>query len=855
MKMNPKELILDIQGRILKSDKDFVLDSLAGATESLEMAFPGTGHFLMEFIQNSDDANSKVMKIEINENNVTIFNDGDFFESEDIKSICKVGRSSKTPTENIGYLGVGFKSVFLISDSPHICSGDYRFKFDKNNWDNDEQIPWQLIPIWIDETVGHQNDNWSTKFILNFPEKINPGTIQLIEDEVTNEHLNNRIILFIRNIKKIIIYDAIKDLKREIIKSDNLSKIDDYEIYSVKEYENDELKNENQWLVFRKKVEIDEEIKKDPNLHLSRKNLIEREVLVAFRLDENNSLQREEKGTAHTGVFSFLPLKETKSGLHFLIQSDFITTTARTDILRDSLWNQWITNEIFKLIIEKCIPSFKNDDNWKMNFTYILYSSDGGHELFEEYLKQPLNQYLQENDVLISEDETFVGLNEIISINQEIRKLFSKEDIGFLYPDKISKHVNCVTHPYLSSSKGPDDIYDFINSSESELLIKSKAANKDFDWFKIIFAMMVDKYTFNYFYINCHHYNVDFDDFWIKIYNFYKPIILTDDYDVVKINGCYINPKDIEIPEHLNEKFKIVHPKLVADEKFMEFRNKLNEERHHYSPPNTKVIKEITDEDIINELKLQDTLEMDENKWFSLPNEEKIKKIENIKNLWEKYSIPLTDYTFLTLKSKSNRWEKPEILIFPTEYKPEHNIEILIKKELLDFPFEFVDPIFVDGIEDENEILKWLRFLKELDVDKIVMKSKKDGGKKEDIVHRIGILTAKKFEECEKKRKPRVLDESEKTGYDIESNSENGEMFIEVKATSKSHHDIFLTVNEFKSLKDKKDKYFVYVVTDVLNEPLLHVSNGYKLLEIPDTKIIIPFEKWSNNAKEEEYKP
>ena len=107
----------------------------------------------------------------------------------------------------------------------------------------------------------------------------------------------------------------------------------------------------------------------------------------------------------------------------------------------------------------------------------------------------------------------------------------------------------------------------------------------------------------------------------------------------------------------------------------------------------------------------------------------------------------------------------------------------------------------------------------------------------------------------EKKRNLRVLDESEKTGYDIESNSENGEMFIEVKATSKSHHDIFLTVNEFKSLRDKKDKYFVYVVTDVLNEPLLHVSNGYKLLEIPDTKIIIPFKKWSNNAKEEEYKP
>jgi len=854
MKINPKELILDIQDRILKSDKDFVLDSLAGATESLEMAFPGTGHFLMEFIQNSDDAKSEVMKIEINENNVTIFNDGDFFESDDIKSICKVGRSSKTPTENIGYLGVGFKSVFLISDSPHIFSGDYRFKFDKNYWDNDEKIPWQLIPIWIEEPVVPQNDNWSTKFNLNFPEKIDQNTIQLIEDEVTNEHLNNRIVLFIKNIKNIIIYNAINDFKREIIKSDNLSKIDDYEIYSVEEYENDELKYKNQWLVFRKKVKIDEKIKKDPNLHVSRKNLIEREVLVAFRLDEDNKLQREEKGTAHTGVFSFLPLKETKSGLSFLIQSDFITTTARTDILRDSTWNQWITIEILNLIIEKCIKIFKNDDIWKMNFTNILYSTEEGHELFKTYLKKPLTQYLEENDVIFSEEETFVSLDKIIFINEEMRKLLSKEDIKFLYPDKISKHVNCLIHPSLSYSKGPKDISDFISSSENELLIKSKADYKDFEWFKKIYSIIVDKYSLSYFYKNHSRYNVKFDDFWDKMHNFYKPIILTDEYGVVKIDECYINPMKIVIPEQLKEKFKIVHPKLAEDAIFMEFRKKLNDERHHYRPPDTKVIKELTDEDIINALKLHDTIEMDENKWSNLSDDEKIETIKNMKKSWEEYSIPLTDYTYLTLKSKSNRWENPEILIFPTEYKPEHKIEILIEKGLLDFPFEFVNPIFIEGIKEENEIKKWANFFNELGVDKI-LNGKKDGGKKQDIVQRIGILVSKKFETEAKKRNPRVLDESEKSGYDIESKSEKEDIFIEVKGTSKSSYDIVLTVNESKTLREKKDKYFVYVVTNVLDEPLLHVSKGDKLLDISDTQIHIPAEKWLNNAKEEEYKP
>lgn len=77
------------------------------------------------------------------------------------------------------------------------------------------------------------------------------------------------------------------------------------------------------------------------------------------------------------------------------------------------------------------------------------------------------------------------------------------------------------------------------------------------------------------------------------------------------------------------------------------------------------------------------------------------------------------------------------------------------------------------------------------------------------------------------------------------------ERFIEVKSTNDSSYDIFLTVNEFKTLRDKKDGYFVYVVTNALTEPLLSTTRGNKLLDISDTKVIIPFNKWSTEAKDE----
>jgi hypothetical protein len=138
--MTPKEYIENIKSKLIKSDREFILDSLAGAIDRLQKAFPRYGSFLMEFIQNADDAKSKSLKIEILNNAIRISNDGNPFSEKDVKSICKVGRSSKTPKDYIGYLGVGFKAVFLISECPEIYSGDFRFKFDKNAWDDPSDI-------------------------------------------------------------------------------------------------------------------------------------------------------------------------------------------------------------------------------------------------------------------------------------------------------------------------------------------------------------------------------------------------------------------------------------------------------------------------------------------------------------------------------------------------------------------------------------------------------------------------------------------------------------------------------------------------------------------------------------------
>lgn len=850
----PREYIEDIKSRQANSDKEFILDSLTGAIDRLQKAFPRYGSFLMEFVQNADDARSRSLKIEILENAIKISNDGLVFSEEDVKSICKVGRSSKTAKDYVGYLGVGFKAVFLISECPEIYSGGYRFRFDKSTWQDSEHIPWQIIPVWIDSPNVDYSEHKAT-FIL--PLK-SPDLMEKIRDEVKPEHLNSRILLFLRHTEKIEITDVAQDFKRRIIKSEH-SKTPDYEICKIQDYRNDELKSQDLRLVFRSNCGVPSDVRKDyTTKEWEREGVEKREILVAFQLlDEKNPI-KEDKGTAHIGVFSFLPLKEIPSGLSFLLQADFLTTPGRGELARDCLWNNWLADEICDLVIRRCIPTFRANNYWKMNMTEFLYSSRGGHELFEKHIKVPLNEYLENSAVLIAEDGTPAKAEEMLSASDEIRHLLTNDDLESMCPDKKVMHKDCRPHRNLKITEAPKDVHSFVKSSQSGYIIKLKAKNEEVEWFKKLYSMFVDKYNYDYFCRYYSHYNVEHDRFWNRMHSLWTPVILTDDYNVTRIDDCYINPKKVSIPQQLREKFKIVHSQIAEDEGFEKFRSRLNEERYHDYLPTAKVIRELTEEDIRNALRREETLKMIKGEWESLSEEERIEKVQEMEKLRSEYTWMSPEdedwpfqYDFLTLKSKTGEWEKPENLFFSREYKPEHNIETLIEKGILDFPLKFVNPIFIEN-KNDDEIREWRAFFEELGVDKIARSEK---GKKK-ITQRVGVLAALRFEK-KNKRVPRELGESEKPGYDIESKSESEERFIEAKGTSNSSHPIHLTANEFKALQgDKSDKYFVYVVTDALTVPHLRVTRGSKLLGIiPDVEIEIPFNKWLVEATEEEFRP
>ncbi|CAE8659531.1 unnamed protein product, partial [Polarella glacialis] len=130
--------------------------SLCGAVERLaEDLYGSECHFLHELIQNAEDAHRRgqttglpkpgggdaggTLRLSLSPATPAF---PAYFLSEsdeagmnavDVEALCDISASSKRrggANSALGHKGIGFKSVFVVSNCPHILSGDFVFKFD-----------------------------------------------------------------------------------------------------------------------------------------------------------------------------------------------------------------------------------------------------------------------------------------------------------------------------------------------------------------------------------------------------------------------------------------------------------------------------------------------------------------------------------------------------------------------------------------------------------------------------------------------------------------------------------------------------------------------------------------------------
>jgi hypothetical protein len=814
----PQRHIQEIRQR-RKESHDDVLDSLAGAIDRLEKAFPGQWHFLMEFIQNADDANSTSLSIDISRDEIQILNNGNTFDEDDVESICKVGRSSKQYTEKgedyIGYLGVGFKSVFLISDNPQIYSDDYRFEFDRNSWERPEETPWQIYPLWIDNPSRDiVKGDYTTGFRIPLSGSVDDEMFDKLIDEVSAEQVSDRTLLFLRNLEEIEIKDRVRGSTKRIVKSKKADN-DNYEIYEFKIYEDGEITKTTKWLIFRSTSTIPPEIKEHQlTQRWERDGLNTREVMVGFRLNEDDMLTKE-KGTAHMGVFSFLPLKEVPSGLNFLVQADFLTAPGREVIHREAPWNEWLAGEVYELLISDVVPEFKQDERWKYNFTNILYPGDGGHEIFNQEIHQPLQDYLKSESVLIDQNGRFVKAGDAVEIDNDIKQMVSISDLETLFPEKSILHQDCGTPWQISNlvTDGPN-----FNSNKGLKngmadLLELKADQGDIDFFRSFYEKIGG-----------------YADSTLSGSSLKKSeIVLTQENTLERPNKVFFSTADVDIPSELEGRFNFVHNKLL-EESTRQVLERLG-------------VDEITRERVQSALNVEEIPNIQEN-WDSFSDQEKVEKTRLCKELWEENEVSLGELEFLTIKVKNGGWVSPSDVVFSGNYQPDHRVESLAEDGLLDIDLEFLAVDYVNA-DEKDDVDSWRKFFEKLGVE--------DNLSKSNISETVAVETALRFEQENGRDAEALPRHKEKGGYDIRSKSMRGERLIEAKGRKNESPQISLTPNQFERLQNEGENYYIYVVRDALNYPTLSVIKGEKILSV-DRSIKVSYNEWQDLGNEE-YQP
>ena len=103
-----------------------------GILRAFELAFENQWVYLFELVQNALDAGAHSIAVRLGEDGdaLTFQHDGDHsLEEEDVEGLSKVFRSTKGAS-SVGFMGIGFKSVFGRFQEARISGSGWTFRYE-----------------------------------------------------------------------------------------------------------------------------------------------------------------------------------------------------------------------------------------------------------------------------------------------------------------------------------------------------------------------------------------------------------------------------------------------------------------------------------------------------------------------------------------------------------------------------------------------------------------------------------------------------------------------------------------------------------------------------------------------------
>jgi hypothetical protein len=180
----------------LSAQRQQLLDALEANQGDINLGifedfYPDEAHFIYELLQNAEDAGASEVCFDLKADGCSFEHDGTrHFCESDIKAITGIFSSGKKDVaDKIGRFGVGFKSVFVYTDSPIVYSKHHSF-----------QIVQLVLPRAVPSKPG-LGERTRFEFPFNSAKK-SSGQAQ-VEIKAGLEQLSETTLLFLRNIRSI----------------------------------------------------------------------------------------------------------------------------------------------------------------------------------------------------------------------------------------------------------------------------------------------------------------------------------------------------------------------------------------------------------------------------------------------------------------------------------------------------------------------------------------------------------------------------------------------------------------------------------------------------------------------------
>ncbi|XP_024517181.1 uncharacterized protein LOC9630255 [Selaginella moellendorffii] len=297
-------------------------------------------HFILELVQNADDNSYPLnahptLAFIIQKDRIVVLNNEKGFTAKNIRALCDVGKSTKkgVPAGYIGHKGIGFKSVFRVTESPQIHSNGFHVKFDIS-----ESSIGFILPTWVQSPLDNAylenvlsqatgEDTWCINTRIDLP--LRASVVEANSMSRMFQDVQPKLLLFLHKLRTVVVKNEASDscltMRRQDI-GNNIIKLTDG-------------RSTGTFLVVRQLLDAP----------MDRAGVPDTELALAFELKESRDGHYAALAVQQQ-VFAFLPVRSY--GLKFVVQGDFILPSSREDLDRDSAWNQWLRAEVPKLFLQ-----------------------------------------------------------------------------------------------------------------------------------------------------------------------------------------------------------------------------------------------------------------------------------------------------------------------------------------------------------------------------------------------------------------------------------------------------------------------------------------------------------------------